>query len=599
MPFQSDEPDTLVRGGGTPEEPRGNAERDDTKISSVYAMGEVIGRGGMGEVVLAHDRRIGRDVAIKRVRGGHTPTEDEVARFLREARIQARLDHPAIVPVYELGRDDAGQPFFTMKRLVGVTLGEMLASPVPTKQRLLRAFADVCRAIDFAHRRGVVHRDLKPSNIVLGEFGDVYVLDWGVARVIDDTDAEPVTADDKTLEGAGPAGRILGTPGYMAPEQLDRADVDRPADVYALGAILFEILAGEPLHPRGADPAAAIASTLGDGNRAPARRRADRGIAPELDAACTAALAKDPAMRPTARRLADRIEDYLDGDRDVARRRNMAMDLLWSARIALDDGRRAEAMRAAGRALALDPEAPGAAELLTHLMLEPPREPPPELVAELRHIDEQIVRKRARVAIVAYMTIASFLPIAAWNGIRKWDVVLGVFGAAITMALAALQLRRRPDRSFAEMMVYAVGNAALLVLLSRMAGPFTFVPALACFMIMSVMSYPAFVQRPWALIATIIVGFLAPIVLEQLDLLPMTWELRAGQLISHAGALELGGSSSLWMVLIASVATILIAGVHAATVSKANRSSQHQLAMQAWHLRQLIPAATTVPPEPA
>ncbi|MBA2538972.1 MAG: serine/threonine protein kinase, partial [Deltaproteobacteria bacterium] len=198
-----DEPDTQVRGVPLPR-PEDREERDDTNVSSHYAMGEVIGRGGMGEVSLALDRKIGRDVAIKRLRAD-APTEDDVARFMREARIQARLDHPAIVPVYELGKDQAGKPYFTMKRLAGTTLTDMLSSPTATRQRLLRAFADVCRAIDFAHTRGVVHRDLKPGNIVLGEFGDVYVLDWGVARVLEDA---VIAADIETLEGSSQESQI-------------------------------------------------------------------------------------------------------------------------------------------------------------------------------------------------------------------------------------------------------------------------------------------------------------------------------------------------------------------------------------------------------
>jgi len=596
LPPRDREPDTLVKGTDRPGSSQGERDEpeshDPTRVSSVYAMGEVIGRGGMGEVVLAHDRRIGRDVAIKRLRAT-TPSEDEIARFLREARIQARLDHPSVVPVYELGKDELGRPFFTMKRLAGVTLTDMLASPAPTRQRLLRAFADVCRAIDFAHTRGVVHRDLKPANVVLGEFGDVYVLDWGVARVLDAAVAEVVTADTDTLEGAAPSGQVLGTPGYMAPEQLQTADVDRPADVYALGAILFELLAGEPVHPRGPT---AIASTLGEPLTSPAKRRPDRTIAPELDALCLAMLAKNPTVRPTARRVADRIEDFLDGDRDVARRRTIAIDLVWTARVAIDEGRRADAMRAAGRALALDPEAPGAAELVTALMLEPPAEPPPELKAALREADAAQVRRRARTAILAYLAIASFLPIAAWNGIRKWPLVLGVFGFALAMALAAVQLRRKPNRAFLDMLLYALGNATLLVLLGRMAGPFTFVPALACFMVMSVMSYPAFVARPWALIAMITLGFIVPIVLENVGMLSMTWEVRDSSLISHAGALELEGSSSVTMVLVASLATIVIAGVHAATIAKSSREAQHQLVTQAWHLRQLLPASSTTTP---
>ena len=590
MVDQEGEPETLVHG--RPES--GLAEKDlveDTGVHGVYAYGEVIGRGGMGEVVLAHDRRIGRDVAIKRLKAA-TFTEDDHARFLREARIQARLDHPAVVPVYELARDDEGRPYFTMKRLAGVTLSEMISNPTVTRQRLLRAFADVCRAVDFAHMRGVVHRDLKPANISLGEFGEVYVLDWGVARVIGDAVAEVVTADIDTLEGASPSDKVLGTPGYMAPEQLASPEVDRPADVYALGAILFEILGGEALHPRTTSQTA-IASTLAvETNLSPAKRRPDRTVPPELDALCIQMLAREPSMRPTARRVADRVEDYLDGDRDVARRKTMATDLVWSARAAIDEGRRGDAMRAAGRALALDPEASGAAELVTTLMLQPPAEPPPELQAALVEADNDVVRRRATAATVAYLSLASFLPIAVYNGIRQWSPVLAVFAIAIGLALFAYGVRRRPTRSFSEMMLYALGNAALLVMLARMAGPFTFVPALACYMAASIMSYPPFAMRPGALIVTIVLGFLLPIVFELTGIITKTWDLANGTLVSHAGALELNeGSTSVAMIVVASVVTIAIAGVHAAVTAKAYRSAQHQLVMQTWHLRQLLPAA--------
>ena len=435
-----------------------------------------------------------------------------------------------------------------------------------------------------------MHRDLEPSNISLGEFGEVYVLDWGVARVGDAVE-QVVTADIDTVEGTSPSNKVLGTPGYMAPEQLASPEVQRPADVYALGAILFEILAGEPLHPRGSTQTT-IASTLAsDTTLSPAKRRPERAVPPELDALCVQMLARDPCVRPTARRVADRIEDYLDGDRDVARRQALATDLVWSARAAINDGRRSDAMRAAGRALALDPEASGAAELVSTLMLQPPAEPPPELEAALAAADHDIVRRRARSAIVAYAALASFLPIAMWNGVRKWPAVLGVFAVAIAMALAAYSIKRTPARSYVEMLLYAFGNAALLVLLTQMAGPFTFVPALACFMVASMMSYPAFVMHPLTLITVIGLGFTLPIALEIAGVLPTTWEITGGKLVSYANALELEGSASVTLVVAASLVTIVIAGVHAAVVAKAYRGAQRQLVMQTWHLRQLLPAA--------
>ncbi|MBL9019023.1 MAG: serine/threonine protein kinase, partial [Myxococcales bacterium] len=167
----------------------------------MYTLGDLLGRGGMGEVVNAHDQRIGRDVALKRLTA-EAPGATEVNRFLREARIQARLDHPAIPPVYELGTDEQQRPFFTMKRLAGRTLREMINTEQPASQRLLRALAEVCLAVEFAHQHGVVHRDLKPSNIMLGDFGEVYVLDWGLARVLDDAPAEVVTRDLDSLDGS-------------------------------------------------------------------------------------------------------------------------------------------------------------------------------------------------------------------------------------------------------------------------------------------------------------------------------------------------------------------------------------------------------------
>jgi predicted benzoate:H+ symporter BenE len=130
----------------------------------------------------------------------------------------------------------------------------------------------------------------------------------------------------------------------------------------------------------------------------------------------------------------------------------------------------------------------------------------------------------------------------------------------------------------------------LLVMLSRMAGPFTFVPALACFMTASMMAYPSLGAHPGILIVTILAGFLVPIGLELVDVLTRTWELRDGMLVSHAGALELQGSSSVTMVVVGSVATIAVAGIHNAVTAKAYRSAQRQLVMQTWHLRQLLPA---------
>ncbi len=580
----ADDADTLAPGSSVA---AGSIAVDDvTGVSGAYALGEVLGRGGMGEVLLAHDRRIGRDVALKRLRSA-SPTGEELGRFLREARIQARLEHPAIVPVYEMGRDPAGRPFFAMKRVAGVTLGELLGRGDASRQRLLRAFAEVCRAIDYAHSRGVLHRDLKPSNIVLGEFGEVYVLDWGIARVVGDGPDSVDTADADTLEGATPPPHILGTPGYVSPEQLHDPAADRPSDVYSLGSILFEILAGETAHPRGP---AAITGTMSDETvLSPAARRPDRNVAPELDRLCASMLARRPSSRPTARRCAEQIEEYLDGDRDIARRRIMAHDLVGLARDAYREGRGNDAMRTASRALALDPEARDAAELMMRTMLELPAELTPEARERLRQSDGEMVSQHSRAAMPGYILIAAFLPIIVWNGVRSWPVPLAMFALAVLMAVAAWDLTRRPSKTVGYMVAYAIGNSLLLGLMGRLAGPLIVVPAVFAFVTGSVVTYPTFLTRKWLLIGIMLAGFLAPVGLEAAGVLAPTWKMSDAGLLTLGDAMELDGTPAIVTILVAAVATIVMAGLQSARVSSASRAAHHRLVLHAHRLGQLLP----------
>ncbi|MBA3503580.1 MAG: serine/threonine protein kinase, partial [Deltaproteobacteria bacterium] len=311
-----------------------------------YRIEDVLGRGGMGEVLSARDDQLGRVVAIKRLRI-ENPSQEILTRFLREVRIQGRLEHPAVVPVHELNTDGA-QPFFVMKQLAGTTLADVIdalarkdptATAKFTRQRLLRAFVDVCLAIEFAHTRGVVHRDLKPANIVLGDFGEVYVLDWGVARVADENgEMRASFADVETVvESATIDGQILGTPGYIAPEQIAHSsDLDGRADVYSLGCILFEVLAIVSLHPRGEG---AIASALTMANARPSTRAPEREIPPELDEICVCATALGREDRyATARQLGEAVQSFLDGHRDNTLRGELARAELDAASRALATG---------------------------------------------------------------------------------------------------------------------------------------------------------------------------------------------------------------------------------------------------------------------
>jgi serine/threonine protein kinase len=225
-----------------------------------YVLGDAIGRGGMGTVYAAHDQRLGRDVAIK-VSHAAVSTGALDARLRQEARVLARLEHPGIVPVHDAGELDDGRWFYVMKRVHGETLAEHLPR-LAGESAILGVFERLAETVAFAHAAGIVHRDLKPSNVMVGRFGEVLVLDWGVARIVGDG-AAPPEAD----------GTRLGTPGFMAPEQQrgDASAVGPAADVYALGAVLRSMLAGEkpPRRLR-----AIVARCLAD---APADRYADAG----------------------------------------------------------------------------------------------------------------------------------------------------------------------------------------------------------------------------------------------------------------------------------------------------------------------------------
>jgi serine/threonine-protein kinase len=500
-----------------------------------YQLGDVIGRGGMGEVVAALDVQFGREVALKRMRAPQ-PSADMIKRFIREAKVQARLDHPAIVPVHELGRDDAGNPYFTMKRLVGTTLAEELGKGGPM-QPLLRAFVDVCFAMQLAHERKIVHRDLKPSNVMLGNYNDVYVIDWGVARVIDQRRTSSMFAVVDTLspdDTGTQTGALLGTPGYMAPEQMKGDDVTPAADVFSLGAILFEILAGEPLHPTGRK---AITSTLAKAGDSPARRAPARAIAPELDDLCVAALSEDPAQRPRARELAERIQRYLDGDRDHERRRALAAEQLELARAALaDPARSGEAGQAASRALALDPESAEAAQLVTKLILEPPKKLPAELAESLEDEERALNRQRGRNAMWAYLAFFLFLPVFVFvQEIRSWENLIALYAAVTLMAIISWH-NGRTGRT--PTWILMIGNFLVAFMCSRLSGSFVITVGLVCGQALALATASAVARRPWLIVAWILVTLNVPIVLEYAGVIEPTWFMTPQGFLSKGRVLD-------------------------------------------------------------
>ncbi|HEY5948646.1 MAG TPA: serine/threonine-protein kinase [Kofleriaceae bacterium] len=554
-----------------------------------YQLGDVIGRGGMGEVVTALDVQFGREVALKRMRATR-PTGDMIKRFIREAKVQARLDHPAIVPVHELGTDGAGNPYFTMKRLVGTTLQQAIEQGRPLTA-LLRAFVDVCFAIQLAHEREIVHRDLKPSNVMLGNYNDVYVIDWGVARVLDQRRTSSMyAAVVDTLspdDGGTQTGALLGTPGYMAPEQMKGDDVTPAADVFSLGSILFEILAGEPLHPVGRE---AITSTLAKAGDSPARRKPQRTIAPELDAVCVAALAEDPNARPTARELAERIQRYLDGDRDLERRRLVAAEQLALAREALADPlRHSEAGQAASRALALDPESTEAAQLVTQMVLEPPSQIPPELAASL-HAEEMVLnRQRGRSAMFAFLSIFLFLPVFVFlQKIKNWPELIALYGAALAMALLSWH-NSRTGRAPAWLLM--LGNFTLAFLFSRLSSTFVLTVGLVCGQTLALATREGIAKRPALLVGWIAVTLLAPVTLEWFGLIEPTWHMSPRGLVSHGAILDTVREVDVLALAAGQVALACVVGIFAMATTRAREDAQRRAHIQAWQLQQLIPRA--------
>ena len=227
-------------------------------------------RGGIGQVWLARDGELQRDVAVKEIQPKYAGSESQRARFVLEAEITGNLEHPGIVPVYSLGRNAEGRPFYAMRFIEGESLGAAIRAfhlaagehPWGIEFRLLlRRFLDVCDAIDFAHSRKVLHRDLKPANIMLGRFGETLVVDWGLAKVIGKGDVIPgdvdrplepeIASGSLNLSGQTVQGTTIGTPSYMSPEQA-RGDIDQlgPAsDIYSLGATLYEVLTGRVPFP--------------------------------------------------------------------------------------------------------------------------------------------------------------------------------------------------------------------------------------------------------------------------------------------------------------------------------------------------------------
>jgi hypothetical protein len=534
--------------------------------------------------------------------------------------VQGQLEHPSVVPVYDLGLESSGRSFFTMKRVRGRTLREVLSGLRArdatleaefSLRRMLSAFSQLCWAVAFAHSRGVVHRDIKPENVMFGDFGEVHLLDWGVATVIEDlratseegargvVDAE-LPNDHRTL-----AGEMIGTPGYMSPEQINGNpdELDERVDVVALGAVLFEILTLEPLI-EGVKTHEVVAATLTSVDARARARAPERDVPPELELVCVRATAPLETRTAGARELREAVERYLDGDRDIERRRELAAQRVAAAEaklatksgLPLTDDSRTTALRELGAAVALDPTGREARELLTKLLLQGPEQMPEEARRELEE-NRQARRTSMRRTIffVSLVFLTAPLSLLAM-GVRNWTwfAILGVANALVPV-MAFYSHKRRDDRLSPQLL-------AASAMLALSAGSFVLGPLMqATASILAVTIVFLSLSAPGVRTLAIplaVVALLAPVALELLGAVPKSHVFVDGAMQIMPTVVWLHEGAVLSFLTFVGVTPVLLSGFVVLRRQRLLDRLEERLFLQAWTLGRLFPSEAGVSMQP-
>jgi serine/threonine-protein kinase len=600
--------------------PEGGLVNDDFK--NRYRMGKPLGQGAMGEVVVTRDMRILRDVAMKRLHQAHHDERPDLReRFLREARVQGQLEHPSVVPVYDIGVDQAGREYFTMKRVRGRTLEEIiegLRNSDPnyknqySRRKLLTAMSRICLAVAFAHERGVVHRDLKPSNIMLGDYGEVHLLDWGIAKIIgvDEPALDRPLDLSKDKVQRTQAGFVVGTPGYMAPEQArgETRTFGGRSDIYSLGAILFEALTLERLHKQ-VRVEEILLSTVQGVEARPSARAPQFELPSELDDIIVKSTAIDPQQRyASARELNEDIEKLLDGDRDTARRAEIAAQHTANAKAALTSARRGgpeadgQHRRAVGellQALALEPQNHEARSTMVQLLLEPVEALPDAAFSELKEVDRLDRARASRANGWAFLAFIGIFPLVFAMGIR--DLTTLIWLAVIMFTITAytwwMATTGRTETRF--MVAAGLITFSVVATTSAFFGPLFFVPGLT---VTAATSYLVAIRANKRARSLVLLGSLAsilvPTILQLLDVFPARYSFANGGLTILPAVVEFPERATWAFLLVANCLTVIVANLLVGRAVAALLRAERRLFTQAWRLRQFLPELSQRNPEP-